>query len=66
MKKIRFHQRKNVEELIQPIISLELVEMFYKKKPQFENLPLKFISHQQYRDIWIPLFLYEVFSSMIN
>lgn len=45
MKKIRFHQRKNVEELIQPIISLELVEMFYKKKPQFENLPLKFISH---------------------
>ena len=35
-KKIRYHNRKSVEELIKPILSLELIEMFYQdKRPNF-------------------------------
>lgn len=40
--------------------------MFYTNKPKFDSLPLQFGSHREYRDTWIPLFLFEVFSSMIN
>ena len=30
---IRFHDRKKVDELIKPILSLDLVEEFYEKDP---------------------------------
>lgn len=64
---MRFHTRKTVDEIIRPILNLELIEMFSEEeKMTFEPVPLKFNSFQHYRDIWIPLFLYETYSQMIN
>lgn len=31
---IRFHQRKRIDELIKPILSLELVDEFFEKNPK--------------------------------
>ena len=36
LKKIRFLHRKTVDELIRPILNLDLVEMFLNDKPDFE------------------------------
>lgn len=67
MKRIRFHNRKSVEELIKPILNLELIKMFSSNdRPQFDQVPLRFETFQHYRDVWIPLFLYETYSQMIN
>ena len=45
LKKLRFHNRKSVDELIRPILNLDLVEMFsHGERPVFEPIPLKFTS----------------------
>eukprot|EP00347_Sterkiella_histriomuscorum_P002715 403367086 len=67
MKRIRYHNRKSAEELIKPILNLELVKMFSSEdRPPLTEIPLQFENFQHYRDIWIPLFLYETYSQMIN
>lgn len=35
---IRFHERNRVDELIKPILSLELVQQFYEEDPHGKNL----------------------------
>ena len=45
MKKLRYHNRRSVEELIRPILNLELIEMFFSgAKPIFDAIPLQFES----------------------
>ncbi|CDW72124.1 splicing endonuclease positive effector [Stylonychia lemnae] len=67
MKQIRWHNRKTADELIKPILNLDLIQRFSnEQKPQFEQVPLQFESFQHYRDTWIPLFLYETYNQMIN
>jgi hypothetical protein len=39
MRIIRFNNRKNVDELIAPILNLDLVDMYYDSKPEFTILP---------------------------
>lgn len=68
---IRFHDRKKVDELIKPILSLDLVEEFYEKDPDLlaEQLPkvqTTFENHMQYMTSWIPLFLYETYNQLIS
>lgn len=67
MKKIRFHNRKNADDLIKPILNLEIVQMFSSDDiPDMFPIPLTFEDFEQYRNTWIPLFLYETYSQMIN
>jgi len=41
LRKIRYHNRRNADELIKPILNLELVEMFSsEEKLTFEPIPL--------------------------
>ena len=69
-KLIRFHERNNVDELIKPILSLELVKEFCNEEEQpgknLPAVPTSFENHVQYMDHWIPLFLYETYNQMIS
>ena len=41
MKGIRYHNRKSAEELIKPILNLELVKMFSSEdRPPLKEIPL--------------------------
>ena len=67
----RFHDRKKVDELIKPILSLDLVEEFYDKDTELlaEQLPkvsIIFENHLQYMTSWIPLFLFETYNQLIS
>jgi hypothetical protein len=37
-----------------------------EERPVFEPVPPAFESFEQYRDTWIPLFLYETYNQLIN
>lgn len=68
-RRIRWHDRKNVEELIGPILSLELVNSFYGQPPDelmLPKIPKSFTSHQEYMQSWMPLFLYETYNQIIS
>ena len=68
-KTIRFHSRNRVDELIQPILSLELIKQFYEDDPQgkqLEIVPTSFESHTEYMNSWMPLFLFETYNQMIS
>ena len=50
---IRYHDRKKVDELIKPILSLDLVKEFYDKDrklldDQLPKVPDSFEDHHQY------------------
>ncbi len=64
MRQIRFKNRKNVDELIQPILNLELVTMYCCEENQIELpiLPLKFEDNDTYFQNWFKLFLYETYN----
>ena len=67
MRQVRFLGRRGVDELIRPILNLDIVEQFSTEENKtFDPVPLEFESFQQYRDIWIPLFLYETYSQLIS
>lgn len=67
MRQIRFNGRRCVDELIRPILNLDIVEQFStEENKNFDPVPLQFESFSQYRDIWIPLFLYETYSQLIS
>ena len=68
---IRYHDRKKVDELIKPILSLDLVQEFYEKDrklldDQLPKVPDSFEDHHQYMSAWIPLFLYETYNQLIS
>jgi hypothetical protein len=68
-RRFRFQDRKNVEELIGPILSLELVNSFYGQPPDelmLPKIPRSFKSHQEYMQSWMPLFLYETYNQIIS
>ena len=59
--------RWNVDELIQPILNLEIIDMYLdeslKNNPEmFPRLPDQFGSHSEYFDLWHKLFLYETYN----
>ena len=69
MRKIRYQNRKEVDELILPILNLDLVSKKsedQKEKLIFPTLPLKFTDAIQYHQHWLQLFLYEMYNQMIN
>jgi hypothetical protein len=56
MRLIRFKNRKNVDELVRPILNLELVNMYSDEKldqSMFPILPQVFESSSQYFDCWL-------------
>jgi hypothetical protein len=58
-----------VEELISPILSLELVKSYYKQNPDdlyLPSVPVSFSTHQEYMESWMPLFLYEAYNQLIS
>ena len=58
-----------MEELLQPILSLDLVESFHGKTQgelQLPQVPTVFADAQQYLQTWIPLFLYETYCQLIS
>jgi hypothetical protein len=56
-----------VDELIQPILSLDLVTSFHNSETvTLPQAPLKYASAEQYLECWIPLFLFETYSQMIS
>ena len=56
-----------MDELVRPILNLDLIEMFAQDaRPEFDQVPLQFESFDQYRNTWIPLFLFETYSQLIN
>ena len=62
---MRFHARNQVNELILPILSLELVKQFYEDDPHGKELgtiPESFDNHPDYMDSWMPLFLFETYN----
>ena len=77
----RYKTRKNIDELVQPILSLEIINSYYftqdefndaKKRAFFDNrdlfplLPHKFEKAVEYQEKWIKLNLYETFNQLIN
>jgi hypothetical protein len=43
LRKMRFNTRRTVDELIRPILNLDIIETFsQEKRPQFDQIPLKF------------------------
>ena len=71
LRRMRFEDRNNVEELISPILSLDLVEQFHGKSPddlaqELPTVPNMFNSVEEYLEIWIPLFLYETYNQLIQ
>ena len=69
MKMMRFHERNRVDELILPILSLELVKQFYEDDPHGKELgqiPMTFENHPEYMNSWMPLFLFETYNQMIS
>lgn len=64
-RKLRYADRNNVEELIGPILSLDIVKEFYDKSLNDLNLPevpTVFPSHTSYMQAWMPLFLFETYN----
>lgn len=67
MRKIRFEDRNNVEELIVPILSNDLVNQFYNLEGEqlaksFQPVPNNFTGGEDYLNVWMPLFLYETYN----
>ena len=65
-KKKRFNERKSIDSLLRLILNLEILDMFSKDKimmPLPKNFPE---GHQQYLEHWEKLFLYEMYSLIIN
>ena len=69
---MRFSNRKNVDELLQPILSLDIIDKFkgvdiMKANDElFPELPERFSSPIEYADLWTRLNLYETFNQLIN
>mgnify|MGYP000949055843 CR=1 FL=1 len=73
MKAIRFKNRLNVDELIQPILNLEIIDMYLPQgdakeidQNMFPVLPKTFNNSMEYFDMWLKLFLYETYNQLIN
>jgi hypothetical protein len=71
MRLVRFKNRWNVDELIQPILNLEIIDMYMDEEAcrsdeMFPILPKQFESNAQYFDKWHKLFLYETYNQLIN
>jgi len=68
MRLIRFKNRLNVDELIQPILNLEIVDMYQAAEGEkldsamFPVLPMVFDSASEYFSKWLKLFLYETYN----
>lgn len=67
MRLVRFKNRWNVDELIQPILNLEIIDMYMDEASNqsagmFPVLPIRFESSSQYFDLWHKLFLYETYN----
>lgn len=65
MRMIRYKNRKNVDELIHPLLNLELINMFAldfeDSDPKWNNgyfpvLPAKFENNEEYFEKWLKLF----------
>jgi hypothetical protein len=61
-RRFRYNTRKTVDELIQPILSLDIIELHAEENLQFESVPNQFDSFEHYQSIWIPLFLFETYN----
>lgn len=71
LRKIRFADRNNVEELILPILSNDLVHQFHNQAGEqlantFRPVPNCFASGEEYLNVWMPLFLYETYNQLIS
>jgi hypothetical protein len=65
MRLVRFHNRLNVDELLSPILNLEILDMF-PDTTQMSVVPEKFESSAEYFMVWQQLFLYETYNQLIN
>lgn len=72
MRLIRFKNRWNVDELIQPILNLKIIDWYFDEEGAepdpniFPLLPERFESFMEYFDLWLKLFQYETYNQMIN
>ena len=67
----RLNNSHNVDDLLHPIISLNLVSEFHAEsksslRKNLPKIPDVFESHEQYRDIWTQLFLYETYNQLLS
>jgi hypothetical protein len=66
MREIRYKNRRQVDELISPILNLSIVKNYQVKegeaKIQFPTLPKIFKSPEEYFEKWLQLFIYETYN----
>jgi len=66
-KQVRKSDRHNADELIVPILSLDIVAHYFGKSPSelaetLPKIPDNFPDSVSYLETWIPLFLYETYN----
>lgn len=66
-KQVRKRDRHNADELIVPILSLDIVAHYFGKSPSelaetLPRVPDTFPDSMSYLESWIPLFLYETYN----
>ena len=66
-KQVRRRDRQNADELIVPILSLDIVDHYFGKSPSelaetLPKVPDTFPDSMSYLESWIPLFLYETYN----
>lgn len=67
MKKIRFDNRKSLDSLLQPILSLDLFRTFKKGPHIFESIPNHFVGgHSEFLRVWEKLYLYEMYTVLTS
>ena len=72
MKQIRYTNRNNVDELIQPLLNLDILNFYATEEGvdidqnMFPRLPMIFDSEISYFNDWHLLFLYETYNQLIN
>lgn len=66
-KKLRYENRKSVDNLITQILSLGLFDKFSKDSGFLHPLPDNFrLGSSEYLEFWEPLYLYEVYNILMN